>query len=89
MVAGLLVAGAVAAGVAGVAAAGLGVAAAHRIGQAYGMTVEQMHEKQRYADYQNQHAYYQQSAGSNHHHHHRYYYQPSGYHQSGYPYGYR
>ena len=48
----LLGAGLVAAGlVGGVAAAGLGIAAAHRIGSAYGMTVEQMHAQQQQRHY--------------------------------------
>ena len=85
MVLGLLIAGtAVAAGLAGVATAGLGLAAAQRVGSAYGRTVEQMYEQQRLASYQNQQGYYNYpNGGSN------YYNQPNTYQHGGGYYGYR
>jgi hypothetical protein len=84
MVVGLIVAGAVAAGVVGLGVAGLGMAAASKIGSAYGMTIEQMYEQQRLADYYNQSQLQYHQSGSHHSHG---YYQPSGHHH-GHSYGY-
>lgn len=100
MVVGGLVAGAVGVGVVAVAATavgigaiGLGLAAAHRIGSAYGMTVEQMYEQQRLAGYYNPDSYYNYSGGSGHNYsggssHQHYSHQPSRY-GTGHSYGYR
>jgi hypothetical protein len=86
MVLGLAIAAAVVGGaMVGTAAVGLGVAAASKIGAAYGRTVEEVYEEQRLADYYNRQAYYQHASRPNYQH----YYQPNGYHQGGYSYGYR